>query len=366
MKSLYISLILLLVPLTFSCTKVDNYAAPDAGINGTIIDNVTKSGIQTEQPDGIRIRLLQSGYENVIPIDFWVKSDGSFENKMLFSGTYKVIPIEGAFLPPDTAIVTINKGITTVNFNVTPFLNITASEPTVVDNDIIIHYTISEPAQVNYKIVTSQTMAANVPAVSQAVNDYTVTRDLSGTTNDIIVNTQFTDTLTEVQKGTYYVRVGATTNNALGKYNYSKVFPVTILTVLTPKTVYNFADLSSTGGPCDGTHSGIDFGTGVWNGGDGYYGLSPCGYFKDQTTTSATIILPAGDVLKSIKISGGGNYNYTISDGVNPNITGNITANTPKKVTTNWTKAGNNVTIATDGTWDTVFNSITYSKASSR
>ena len=170
--------------------------------------------------------MLQSGYENVIPIDFWVKPDGSFENKMLFSGTYKVIPVEGAFLKPDTAIVTIKGGIKTVNFTVTPFLNIIASDPTVVNNNIIVHYTISKPSAVTDNIITSLTMASKMPAVSHAVNDYTAIRDLSGMTNNDIVNAQFTDTLKGLPKGTFYVRVGASTDNGAGKFNYSKVYTV--------------------------------------------------------------------------------------------------------------------------------------------
>ena len=49
-----ISLILAIFPLLMtSCFELDNYDAPDAGIDGTLIDIETGSPVYTEQPDGV-------------------------------------------------------------------------------------------------------------------------------------------------------------------------------------------------------------------------------------------------------------------------------------------------------------------------
>ncbi len=112
--------------LIMSCSH-DNYPTPNGEIRGAIVDNITGDAVLTEQPNGMKIRLLEESYgANVTPIDFWAKPDGTFENANVFVGKYKVVPIEGAFFPADTATVDI-EGQTEVNFKVTPFLVIDAT-----------------------------------------------------------------------------------------------------------------------------------------------------------------------------------------------------------------------------------------------
>jgi hypothetical protein len=219
---------LFLVPALFSCfDDIDNYDAPDSTITGVVTDNTTNEGIQTEQPNGFRFRLIESGYDNVVPLDFWGKPDGSFFNSQLFANTYEVGPIEGPFLAPPTQSVAIS-GVTEVNFTVTPFMTIQASAPTVSGKNIIVKYTLSKPGPVTYNIVKSSVLAATIPGVSNAVNNYRADRSLSGMTYAQIVGTEFTDVLENLPSGTYYVRVGGLTSNPLGKYNYSKVVQVTV------------------------------------------------------------------------------------------------------------------------------------------
>lgn len=210
-----------------SCNKIDNYPAPNAGIIGTVIDNTTNEGIQTEQPNGFQTSLIEFGYKSVIPITFDGKADGRFENTQIFADKYNVIPINGPFVSPDTAVVDI-KGLTTVNFTVTPFMSIKASTPLVVSNNVIVNYILSKPLQINYDIVNSMTIASSLPAVSSSVNDYSVSDNLSGYTYQQIASMQFSDTLKNLPSGTFYIRVGGKTNNPQNKFNYSKVFTVTI------------------------------------------------------------------------------------------------------------------------------------------
>lgn len=220
---------LALLPLAtvFSCSQIDNYPGPNAGIKGTIIDCTTNNGIQTEQPNGFQISLIEVGYNPVIPINFWGKADGSFENTQLFADKYKVVPINGPFLTPDTVLVNI-KGLTTVNFTVIPFMNIQASPPKVISNNVVINYTLSKPIQSNYDIIECMTMAARVSDVSSSVNDYNVSHNLTGMTYQQIATMQFSDTLKNLPSGIFYVRIGGETNNPQNKFNYSKVFSVEI------------------------------------------------------------------------------------------------------------------------------------------
>lgn len=229
MKLINSIIILACVVSLTSClnTDIDNYDAPNSGVQGQVIDNVTNEGIQTEQPNGFRVRLIENGYKNVIPIDFWGKADGSFRNTQLFSNEYRVVAIEGPFVMPDTARISIN-GLTDLNFTVTPFATIHASTPKVVGKNVVVTYTLTKPQVVAQNIVSSMTIAARVPSVSSAVNEVSVSRNLSGMTYGTIAATTFSDTLKNLPSGRSFVRVGAKTDNAQGKYNYSKVFEVTI------------------------------------------------------------------------------------------------------------------------------------------
>ncbi len=227
MKLPNLILALLLLALVFSCNKIDNYPAPNAGITGTVIDNTTNSGIQTEQPNGFQISLIEFGYNPVIPINFDGKADGSFENTQLFADKYNVIPINGPFLSSDTVAVDI-KGLSKVNFTVTPFMSIDASTPLVVSNNVIVNYILSKPLQISYNIVKSMTIASSLPTVSSSVNDFNFTHNLSGNTYQQIASMHFSDTLKNLPSGTFYIRVGGQTDNPQNKFNYSKVFTVTI------------------------------------------------------------------------------------------------------------------------------------------
>ncbi len=63
--------------------------------------------------------------------------------------------------------------------------------------------------------------------VSPASAGFQLMARMSGTTNKKM-NEKRTDVIENVPSGEYYVRVGGKTNNAIGRYNYSKVFKVTI------------------------------------------------------------------------------------------------------------------------------------------
>src|ERR1035437_4760208 len=164
------------IGLILSSCKQDNYLAPNAGITGSITDAITNAPVQTEQRNGIKIRLIEERYgNNVTPIDFWGKADGSFENSNVFADKYKIIPIEGAFFPADTAEVNVN-GLITVNFKVTPFLTITASV-TPSTGSVTTSYKISR-TKVGDKITTCKTLVSAYPAVSNVINEFNVSHDI--------------------------------------------------------------------------------------------------------------------------------------------------------------------------------------------
>lgn len=137
MKQLFnYTLSCLIIILSGSCSKTDNYAAPSDTIRGSVFDVVTDSTVQTEiGGGGTRVKLLETSYSNnPTPEYFQCMQNGTFNDDKVFSATYKV-SVEGPFVPivltdsTGTVILDSSKTIelknsATVNFWVEPFLRI--------------------------------------------------------------------------------------------------------------------------------------------------------------------------------------------------------------------------------------------------
>ena len=226
--------ILLFVFAAFiSCSKIDNYKAPDGGIYGKLTDLMTNEGIQTEQPNGFNIKLYEKGGLMNTPITISGKPDGTFENALIFQNEYKVLPVEGAFFPiTDTAVVQIGKH-TEVNFSVMPYLSVTNVTVTPGTNKVTVVYNIARN-QVGGKISTRKSMLSRVPTCNNAVNDLAASTSTTAITDVTLLATTFTDVITGttafplVSGKTYWVRVGVLATNSLSRYNYSKVFQITM------------------------------------------------------------------------------------------------------------------------------------------
>lgn len=216
--------------------ELDNYQAPNAGIKGKIIDSYTGKPLTTVEPHGFKIRLIELNkkYPDPKPIDFWGKANGTFMNTKLFADKYKVFPILGAFFDPEPKIVEVH-GMTTVNFTVTPYLELTNVSVTPISNGVIVKYQIKKSPKSD-KILISESMASHYPTVKHTVFDQKVTHDLSDIPDSKIVHMQFADTLTGLTvdhsggftDNTYYIRAAAKTDNPQNRFNYSKLFKITI------------------------------------------------------------------------------------------------------------------------------------------
>jgi hypothetical protein len=235
-KYKFISVVFCSLMLTVWGCGLDNYKAPNAGIKGKVIDNITNKPLQTVQPHGFQIRLMEISqtYEDPTPIDFWGKADGTFRNSKLFADKYKVIPINGAFVEPDTQTVNI-RGMKTVSFKVTPFIELTNVSVTPIPKGAIVKYQITK-TQDSSKILISESLASPYPTVGHTVFGQKISHDLSGISDKTIENKQFADTLRGLKPDstggkvnkTYYIRAAAKTNNANNRYNYSKVFKISV------------------------------------------------------------------------------------------------------------------------------------------
>lgn len=227
----------LFIIFLLNACEIDNYDYPDGTIYGNVIDLSTNDNIQTEQPNGFNIKLIEKGGLENAPIIFSGKPDGSFKNALIFQNEYKVAAVEGAFFNPDTVVVQVGSK-TEVNFNVTPFLtvtdvSVTATSVTATTGKITVSYGISR-SMVSGKITYRKTFVSDVTTVSNygyyLKNKSTNTSSIDDAT---LLATNFTDEISDLHRGkTYWVRVGvlATGNgyNSLSRYNYSKIYEVSI------------------------------------------------------------------------------------------------------------------------------------------
>jgi hypothetical protein len=217
---------LLIIGAFLASCEIDNYDEPNGGIYGTLTDKITNETFQSEQPDGFNLKLFEKGGRMNSPIIFSGKPDGTFENAWIFQNEYKIIATEGAFFSVDTVVVKVGER-TEVNFEVVPFLAVADVSVQAGSGKVTSSYKILR-SQVGDKIIERKTLVSRVPAASNVVFDFKSETDLSGISDTDILTAQFTDEITDLPSGKYYVRIAARTDNGLNKYNYSKVFPVSI------------------------------------------------------------------------------------------------------------------------------------------
>ncbi|WP_316769910.1 DUF3823 domain-containing protein [Pedobacter frigiditerrae] len=229
----YIAICLALLTAS-SCSKFDNYAAPDQTVKGVVTDAGTGKPIQTEvtttdgsMTAGTRVRLVETSYSPTATPQFLAsRQDGSFTNTKLFAATYTMTP-EGAFVPPTPKVVEVKGGTTEVNFAVEPFLRVEwVGEPT--------YDAATGKVNAQYTIVRGTANAAYQDAIGDCVL-YLNNTPYVGNTNFTLFTRPATPALTVTNsvaspvlpKGReIFLRVGARIGSRL--YNYSTIKSVTI------------------------------------------------------------------------------------------------------------------------------------------
>jgi hypothetical protein len=141
-KIFFNSIFAFLLAVSFtSCElfEIDNYDEPKETLKGSIVDVTTGEPVLTDQGQtgSVRIRLQELSWtqtEEAGYFDFACFQDGTFQNTKVFKGTYN-IRVDGPFIPlvrvnnageklfDGTQTVEI-RGVTTVKFEVQPFLKV--------------------------------------------------------------------------------------------------------------------------------------------------------------------------------------------------------------------------------------------------
>jgi hypothetical protein len=220
------SILIILCGCCFAGCKLDNYDAPNATLTGRLIDSETKEAVPAQTPNGARIRIYEF-YKNEWspqPNDFWVKQDGSFENKAVFAGKYR-IAAEGpfaAFEPIETDI----SGTKNLDITVTPYLRLSIQATPGAGGEVTLSTQVSRSANAS-KIRTLTFVCGKTPYVDRNTFVKKSDIDLASVGDDEIISKTYSETLTGLTSGaTYYARVGAIADNPGSYYNYSKVVEI--------------------------------------------------------------------------------------------------------------------------------------------
>ncbi len=242
MKRLYYFFtVIACLSLMYSCEK-DNYDAPDAAIQGRILDQ-NGQPLQTEQgASNMRIKMeelsWQKGDEDVsiTPTYLNVKQEGTYINTKLFSGVYKMTPVEGPFFPYDERGDTVTiAGSVTKDFTVIPYLQVEwVTEPYLDGSNYIkaaVRFTrntkegVAQPNLNNaiFCIATTQYVGNNNYDSQLISGTVAISNSQEGQTINLSTSraVKYTNT-------TYYVRVGICCSDSYKKYNYTDIKTVVV------------------------------------------------------------------------------------------------------------------------------------------
>ncbi|HEX9513160.1 MAG TPA: DUF3823 domain-containing protein [Puia sp.] len=216
-----------------SCTKVDNYAAPNATFEGNIIDSVTGKNLLTEA-SGVQIELKQLSWsDNPDPYYIPSKPDGTYSNMMIYSGHYSVIPTKGAFWPVDSILKDIS-GTTTQNFTVVPYLEIVNLTHVQDADSLVMTFQLQAPRTNGLpqiidatEFVNNTTLVGGGAFISKFKDESSSTVSISSNWSSAIAATTYRTVVHNLQPGwTYYARIGVRVNDSYKQYNFSDIVGV--------------------------------------------------------------------------------------------------------------------------------------------
>lgn len=235
-RLIHISISCLFVFAMNACLQTDEYAAPSETLLGSIIDKNTGQPIQTEQTNGIRIKMDETSWsDEPVPTYFWVNQSGSFQNTKIFHGTYTITPVDGPFFPVEGKSVEI-KGKTEMNFEVEPFLNVEITDIKQNGGNVDVSFKISR-STASFKITDARVFVSNIQYVGNStfLNNktgqvLTPSINLNSVPDETVLATTYTLNVVGLESGrTYYLRVGARTNDDVQKrYNYTDIRKITV------------------------------------------------------------------------------------------------------------------------------------------
>ncbi len=215
-----ISLVLLTVIVFSSCNllEIDNYDGPNASIEGKILDIETGELVEQDIIDGAQIEYIEHGFENPEIQYMIIKNNGTYQNNIMFAGTYTMSLLRGNFVSIKDQEVIV-KGHTVQDFKVQPYIRIKDASIQKTGNKVVAKFRLEKT--VDQEIVEVALYAHREPNVGDPLNEFVVKEkvDNNNLDNEFILELDLTNK--NIKAGTlYYFRIGARINIGGAKFNY--------------------------------------------------------------------------------------------------------------------------------------------------
>ncbi len=229
---------IILLSISFFCfysCEIDNYDGPNAQITGRILDH-NGDLLRTEPgASNMRIQMDELSWANgdtsivVTPRYLNVKIDGTYTNTKIFSGTYRMLPIEGAFYPYGKSDTIKINGSVTKDFVVIPYLDVNWVDEPYLTADSCVEASISFVRNAKDGEFMPDLLNARLCISSnQYVGNNNYYSDLISGTVTVTNAQEYTTIVLKSKKLKYYktnvyVRVGVCCNDTYKKYNYTTI-----------------------------------------------------------------------------------------------------------------------------------------------
>ncbi|HKG08749.1 MAG TPA: DUF3823 domain-containing protein [Pedobacter sp.] len=224
-----LSIVALSAISALSACKLDNFEKPAAGLSGKFIDAETNELVQQDIIRGTQIELKEHGYDPVSSQFLIVKTDGTYENSLLFANTYTIQPVRGNFIAVDPQDFKIS-GQAKLDFKVVPYIRI--KEASIVKNGtkIVASFKLQQNLINNVKKIG---LYAHIdPRVGEPMRQAAAERELNAVTDPNEVFTLEIDlpsNNTVLKPGNqYYFRIGALLDAPEAKLNYISAVRIAI------------------------------------------------------------------------------------------------------------------------------------------
>lgn len=224
-----ITLISLIIVAALSSCKKDNYDGPTAGLSGKFVDAKTGELVQQDIIRGTQIEMIEHGYDPVSPQFLIVKTDGTYDNSMLFANTYTVRPVRGNFITVESQELPIN-GKTVLDFTVTPYIRVLSPKVERVGTKIIATFRLEQ--QVVNEVQKIGLYAHSDSRVGEPMRLLASEKQLNAVSNPATtysVEIDLPSNNTTLKTGnSYYFRIGALIGVGEAKLNYAPAVKIAI------------------------------------------------------------------------------------------------------------------------------------------